>query len=187
MTLANKITISRILLIPVFLIVLMLPINRADMIAALIFIIASATDGLDGYFARSRGEVTTLGKFLDPLADKLLVSTALIALVGMGRLDAWIVVLIIAREFAVTGLRTLAVKEGVVIAASKLGKIKTVTQIIAVCLLLLQYDPLLTAWLTAGFWHIFAIIMTYIALFFTLYSGYDYFKGCRSFLNGKAE
>ena len=105
----------------------------------------------------------------------------------MGRLDAWIVVLIIAREFAVTGLRTLAVKEGVVIAASKLGKIKTVTQIIAVCLLLLQYDPLLTAWLTAGFWHIFAIIMTYIALFFTLYSGYDYFKGCRSFLNGKAE
>ena len=138
MNLPNKITISRILLIPIFMIVLYLPIPYREIIALAIFVIAAATDGIDGHIARSRNLVTNFGKFLDPLADKLLVTAALVALVGMQRIPSWIVTVIIAREFAVTGIRLLAVGEGRVIAASMLGKIKTVTQIISIGLLLLD-------------------------------------------------
>ena len=138
MNLPNKITISRILLIPIFMIVLYLPIPYREIIALAIFVIAAATDGIDGHIARSRNLVTNFGKFLDPLADKLLVTAALVALVGMQRIPSWIVTVIIAREFAVTGIRLLAVGEGRVIAASMLGKIKTVTQIIAISLLFLD-------------------------------------------------
>lgn len=98
MNLANKITLLRVLLIPIFMIVLFSDFNNSNYIAALIFTIASATDGLDGYIARSRNQVTTLGKFIDPLADKLLVSTALISMVQLGKVPAWIVVIIIARN-----------------------------------------------------------------------------------------
>ena len=132
MNLPNKITISRILLIPVFMIVLYLPLEHREIIALLIFLLASATDGIDGHIARSRNLVTNFGKFLDPLADKLLVAAALIALVGEGKIPSWIVTVIIAREFAITGIRLLAVGEGRVIAASMWGKVKTVTQIIAI-------------------------------------------------------
>ena len=138
MNLPNKITVSRILLIPIFMIVLYLPIQYSEIIALIIFLVAAATDGIDGHIARSRNLVTNFGKFLDPLADKLLVAAALIALVGMQRIPSWIVTVIIAREFAVTGIRLLAVGEGRVIAASMLGKIKTVTQIISIALLLLD-------------------------------------------------
>ncbi len=192
MNLPNKITISRICMIPVFMII-MLPsidwgtwiINDVELpishfVGAIIFIIASTTDWVDGYYARKHNLVTTLGKFLDPLADKLLVSAALIILVGYELAPAWIVILIISREFAVTGLRLVLAGEGEVVAANQLGKIKTWTQIIAISALLLHNIPF--AWI-----HIpFADIALYVALFFTIWSGWDYFaKNKHAFLNSK--
>ena len=138
MNLPNKITVLRILLVPVFMIVFYLPFNNMNLVACLIFIIAAITDTLDGHIARSRNLVTNFGKFLDPLADKLLVAAALIALVGKDMIPSWFVTVIIAREFMVTGIRLLANGEGRVIAASIWGKIKTVTQVIAISLLLID-------------------------------------------------
>ena len=138
-------------------------------VGALIFIIASATDWVDGYYARKYNLVTNLGKFLDPLADKLLVSAALILLIELGLAPAWIVIAIISREFAVTGLRLILAGEGEVVAANQLGKIKTWTQIVAVSALLLHN----TIFTLMGI--PFDVIMLYIALFFTLWSGWDYF------------
>lgn len=181
MNIPNKITISRIFLIPIFIIILSVPFNWGEwsightnlpvshFVAALIFIIASGTDWLDGYYARKYNLVTNLGKFLDPLADKLLVSAALILLVEMGLAPAWIVIIIISREFAVTGLRLVAAGEGIVLAASNMGKLKTVTQILAIILLLLHNFP----FSYVGF--PFATIVLYIAMVITAISGYDYF------------
>jgi len=138
MNLPNKITVLRILLVPIFMIVFYLPFNNMNLVACLIFIIAAITDSLDGHIARSRNLVTNFGKFLDPLADKLLVAAALIALVGKDMIPSWFVTVIIAREFMVTGIRLLANGEGRVIAASIWGKIKTVTQVIAISLLLID-------------------------------------------------
>ena len=181
MNIPNKITVSRILLIPIFVIVMMFDFNWGTMelfgaelqvnifVGALIFIVASATDWVDGYYARKYNLVTNLGKFLDPLADKLLVSAAFILLVEMGLADAWIVILIISREFAVTGLRLILAGQGEVVAANQLGKIKTWTQIVAICALMLNN----TIFTLIGI--PFDIIMLYVALFFTLWSGWDYF------------
>lgn len=168
MNLANKITLLRVFMIPIFMIVLFSDFNNSSYIAALIFAIASATDGLDGYIARSRGQVTTFGKFIDPLADKLLVSTALISMVQLGKVPAWIVVIIIAREFTITGFRIIAASEGITIAASSLGKIKTITQLIAVISLLIDNFPFRLINFP------FDIIMLYTSLFFTVLSGVDY-------------
>lgn len=168
MNLANRITLIRVLLIPIFMIILFSDIPNSYYIAALIFAIASATDALDGYIARSRNQITTFGKFVDPLADKLLVSAALISLVGLGRIPAWIVVVIIGREFTITGFRTIAVSENITIAASSLGKIKTITQLIAIIFLLLKNYP----FSLIGF--PFDMIMLYISLIFTIVSGIDY-------------
>ena len=181
MNIPNKITISRIFLIPIFIIILSVPFNWGEwsightnlpvshFVAALIFIIASGTDWLDGYYARKYNLFTNLCKFLDPLADKLLVSAALILLVEMGLAPAWIVIIIISREFAVTGLRLVAAGEGIVLAASNMGKLKTVTQILAIILLLLHNFP----FSYVGF--PFATIVLYIAMVITAISGYDYF------------
>lgn len=168
MNLANKITLLRVLMIPIFMIVLFSNFNNSNYIAALIFAIASATDGLDGYIARSRNQITTFGKFIDPLADKLLVSTALISMVQLGKVPAWVVVLIIAREFTITGFRIIAASEGITIAASALGKIKTITQLIAIISLLINNFPFKFIEFP------FDIIMLYISLFFTILSGIDY-------------
>lgn len=193
MNLPNKITISRILLVPIFMIVLFLPIPYASLIAALIFVIAAATDGIDGHIARSTNQVTNFGKFLDPLADKLLVTSALIALVGQLKLPSWVAIIIIAREFIVTGLRLIAVNEGKVIAAGMSGKIKTVTQIIATVLLLLDPTVLnvsdafminktfdlinvFAAQPLIAIIGILANVMVYIATFFTIYSCVVYIK-----------
>lgn len=149
-------------------IVLFSNFNNSNYVAALIFTIAAATDGLDGYIARSRNQITTFGKFIDPLADKLLVSSALISMVQLAKVPAWIVVIIIAREFTITGFRIIAASEGITIAASSLGKIKTATQLIAIILLLIDNYPFKLAGIALD------KIMLYIALFFTVVSGIDY-------------
>lgn len=186
MNLPNRLTIIRIFLIPIFLLILTLNVKYGDYIAALIFILAASTDGLDGYIARKMRLVTTLGKLMDPLADKLLVSAALIALVDLQRLPAWVAVIIIGREFAVTGLRSLVASEGTILAAGKLGKIKTVTQIIAISFLFLQDLPSLIAINLLGLstlptfipwiWNFLAQSSLWVAVFFTLWSGIDYFN-----------
>lgn len=181
MNLPNKITLSRICLIPVFIIILSIPLDLGawnigptdlpitHFIAALIFIIASTTDWLDGYIARKYQLITNMGKFLDPLADKLLVSAAFILIVELGLAPAWVVILIISREFAVTGLRLVAAGEGIVLAASKMGKLKTVSQILAIILLLLHNFPFSYIGLPID------IILLYIALILTVWSGVEYF------------
>ncbi|MGD6793790.1 CDP-diacylglycerol--glycerol-3-phosphate 3-phosphatidyltransferase [Metabacillus indicus] len=181
MNLPNKITVSRILLIPVFMVIMLAPFDWGTLYAgetsipvthlagAILFIIASTTDWIDGYYARKLNMVTNLGKFLDPLADKLLVSAALIILVELGLAPSWIVIIIISREFAVTGLRLVLAGEGEVVAANMLGKIKTWAQIIAISALLLHNIPF--SYLSFPF----ADIALWVALFFTVYSGWDYF------------
>lgn len=141
----------------------------SDIIAALIFIIAAVTDGLDGYIARSRKMITDFGKFLDPLADKLLVSAVLISLVELDRLGAWVAIIIISREFAVTGLRLVAAANGTVIAASKLAKWKTTLQIIAIVALILNNFPFSTLDIRFDQWMVWAMVVI------TVWSGVDYF------------
>lgn len=181
MNLPNKITLTRIFLVPLIMLFLLIKFNfgeiniagevltYSEILATIIFIIAASTDGLDGYIARKWRLITNLGKFLDPLADKLLVTAALISLVEMQRLGAWIAIIIISREFAVTGLRLIAAADGNVIAASKLGKLKTVTQIVAIVLLMLNNFPFSFIDLPVSQW------MIWLAVFITIISGVDYF------------
>ncbi|RRR49958.1 CDP-diacylglycerol--glycerol-3-phosphate 3-phosphatidyltransferase [Streptococcus suis] len=166
----NALTIGRILVIPIFILLLTVWNSTiSHFLAALIFALASITDYLDGYLARKWQVVTNFGKFADPMADKILVMTAFIMLVELGFAPAWVVAIIICRELAVTGLRLLLVENGgTVLAAAMPGKIKTFSQMFSVIFLLLH-------------WNVVGQITLYIALFFTLYSGYDYFKGA-SFL-----
>ncbi len=177
MNLANKLTVLRIMLVPIFLICAILDTTTTNIIALSIFIIASATDKLDGYIARSRNQITNFGKFMDPLADKLLVTCALILLVEKGIVAAWVVVVIIAREFIVSGLRTLAASQGVVIAASNWGKLKTVIQMIAIImgLLSLVYNP--------GWLNITTQVTIYLAAVVTIGSGVDYFIKGKDIIN----
>ena len=168
MNLANKLTLGRIFLVPIFMFFLLVKIPYGEYIAAGIFILAALTDSLDGYIARSRNQITKFGKFMDPLADKLLVSAALISLVEMDKLSAWVVVVIIAREFAITGLRVLAASEGITIAANWWGKIKTITQIVAIVSLLLNNYPFSLINFT------FDRISVALAVIFTIISGIDY-------------
>jgi CDP-diacylglycerol--glycerol-3-phosphate 3-phosphatidyltransferase len=150
-------------------------------LAAFVFVIAASTDGLDGYIARKNKTVTNVGKFLDPLADKLLVSAALITLVWIRQIGPVVAFIIISREFAVTGLRVIAIGEGKVIAASKFGKIKTISQIVAITALTVEagmekgYSLLhyLLGFLPVSF---IAMASLIFAIFMTLYSGYDYFQ-----------
>lgn len=186
MNLANRITLARIFLVPVVMFFLLVRYNIGtftigtltmtynELIAALVFILAASTDGLDGYIARKRKIVTNLGKFLDPLADKLLISAALISLVEMQRLEAWIAIVIISREFAVTGLRLVAAAEGQVIAASALGKLKTWVQIVAITAVMIRNFPF------AFFGIPFDEVAIWAMVIITLYSGYDYFAKNRN-------
>lgn len=186
MNLANRITLARIFLVPVVMFFLLVRYNIGtfsigsltmtynELIAALVFILAASTDGLDGYIARKKKIVTNLGKFLDPLADKLLISAALISLVEMQRLEAWIAIVIISREFAVTGLRLVAAAEGQVIAASALGKLKTWVQIVAITAVMINNFPF-------EFFGIpFDEVATWAMVIITIYSGYDYFAKNRN-------
>lgn len=181
MNLPNKITIARICMIPLFMVFLLVEvplgevslfdvtISNSILVATAIFILAAATDWLDGYYARKLNLITSFGKFLDPLADKLLVAAALIGLVELQLVPAWITIVIISREFAVTGIRLVAAAEGDVIAASNLGKWKTLTQMVAIIATLLHNIPFSALSLP------FADIMLYIAAFLTIWSGIDYF------------
>ncbi|EJT5938300.1 TPA: CDP-diacylglycerol--glycerol-3-phosphate 3-phosphatidyltransferase [Clostridium perfringens] len=193
MNLANKLTLIRIILVPIFLVFIAYQdLPYGSVIATLIFIIASVTDQLDGYIARSRNQVTNFGKFMDPLADKLLVTAALISLVELQLVPAWAAIVIIAREFAVSGLRTIAASEGLVIAASWWGKIKTVIQIIAIVLLLLQVNIINSPGIKelvsgSNFLRNFFIyvpdIFLYLAVAITIISGVDYFRKNKNVIN----
>lgn len=161
----NKLTLLRIIMVPVFVLFMYLNFEYARIIATILFCIASFTDFLDGYLARKYHLVTNFGKFADPLADKILVCSAMILLVQTGEIPAWGVIIIISREFAVTGFRIIAASENITIAASSLGKVKTVSQLIAIIFLLSQLNILLLP----------GKILFYIAVIFTIISGADYF------------
>ena len=160
MNIPNMLTLLRIIMIPIFYIIFFSDITNNSLFAALIFIIASLTDWLDGFLARKWKVVTNFGKIMDPLADKLLVMTALVCLLTSFRIPAWAVIVILSREMAITGLRIIAASEGVIVAADKLGKFKTVFQMFAIVLLLLN--------------NFIGIYMLYIAILFTVLSGIDY-------------
>lgn len=201
MNLANRITLARMVLIPVFLVVLLgefpagVDVPRwwlvsQPWIAALIFIALAASDAVDGYVARSRNQVTTFGKFIDPLADKLLVMAALVALVDLEKLPSWIALVIIARELVVSGLRMVAVAEGRVIAASSFGKVKTVLQIAAIVGFLLKDSTLLANLLGVGGQRLFvgaAWLVMAAAVVMTVASMVDYFYHARDILTGPWE
>ena len=168
LNLPNALTLLRILAVPVVVVALLGETPNGDALAAGVFALAALTDGLDGYFARSRDAVTTFGKLMDPLADKLLITAALVSLVSLNRLQAWVAMVIIAREIAVTGLRAIAAERGVVISASWMGKLKTVLQIAAI-FALIAANPAPT-WVN---------VLVYVAVAATVISGADYFLGIR--------
>jgi CDP-diacylglycerol--glycerol-3-phosphate 3-phosphatidyltransferase len=172
----NAVTIARILLIPVFLVVLFSEIPHGDVWAVAVFALAAGTDKLDGYLARRRNSVTAAGMFLDPLADKLLISSALIALVSLNRVQAWVAMVIIGREFAVSGLRLVGIAQGVNIPASHMGKLKTASQTIAVLFLLVWYTKM-------PHYDLVENILIYTAVALTLASGIEYFINARTLLD----
>lgn len=176
--LPNVLTLFRIAVIPPLVIVLLSPSKAAGQIATLIFAIASITDWLDGYLARRLEIVTILGKFLDPIADKLMVMAALIMIIPFGRVPAWMVLVILGREIIITGLRGIASQDGIVIAASRLGKYKTIFQIVAILGLLLHYDyywffGVRNPYLLVNM-HNVGIFFLWIAFIITIWSGVDY-------------
>jgi len=171
--LPNTLTAFRLTCIPLVIVCLYFPGRWGSFIAALFFSMAFITDILDGFFARRYDSITVLGKFLDPLADKILVSVTMIMLIPSGRIPIWVVILIIAREMAVTGLRSIAIGEGVVIQASALGKYKTIFQATSLIGLCLHYE-----YLNIDF-HATAMVFLWVALILTLWSGWDYFRQFR--------
>jgi len=171
--LPNMLTAFRLACIPLVLICLSFDGKLAGCLAALFFTLAAVTDILDGFFARKYESVTVLGKFLDPFADKILVSTTMIMLLPLGRIPVWIVIIIIAREMAMTGLRGIAVNEGIVIQASALGKYKTIFQSVALGGLCLHYTIIYVNW------HVVGMVFLWGALVLTLWSGWEYFRRFR--------
>ncbi|MDR1952876.1 MAG: CDP-diacylglycerol--glycerol-3-phosphate 3-phosphatidyltransferase [Clostridiales Family XIII bacterium] len=165
MNLPNMLTLFRIALIPVFIVLLFMGYSY---VAAGIFILAAATDALDGHIARKKNLITNFGKLMDPLADKLLVVSALVCLTALGEIAAWMVIVILAREFTITGLRSVAASEGIVVAAGMSGKLKTVFQMVAIAAILLRNWP----FAYVGF--PFDRIMLWIAVGLTIYSGVEY-------------
>jgi CDP-diacylglycerol--glycerol-3-phosphate 3-phosphatidyltransferase len=175
LNLPNVLTVFRMLLVPVLVAALLSEGPWGDLLAAIVFAVASFTDALDGWMARRRKSESNFGKLMDPLADKLLVTSALVSLVSLDRLSAWVAMVIIARELAVTGLRQLAMEQGHVVAASYWGKVKTVAQVAMVmCLIAVDDSPL---WLDG---------IVYVTVAITVLSGADYFFGLRRLLRSGA-
>jgi CDP-diacylglycerol--glycerol-3-phosphate 3-phosphatidyltransferase len=166
--LPNLLTVMRIMLVPALVVALLGNTPGGDVLAAVVFALASLTDFIDGYLARARAEITTFGKLMDPLADKLLIVAALISLVSLHRLAAWVAMVIITRELAVTVLRLAATQAGVVMAASMFGKVKTCLQIAAILAVIAVHGQ--SVWVTA---------LLYLAVAVTVLSGLDYFFGLR--------
>jgi len=173
--LPNLLTVLRIMLVPVLVVALLGNTPAGDVLAAMVFALASLTDFVDGYLARARHSVTTFGKLMDPLADKLLITAALIALVSLHRLQAWVAMVIIAREFAVTGLRLIAAAQNVVISASPWGKVKTTMQVAAIIALILDDPP-----------HTATTVLVACAVAATIWSGIEYFISSRDVLRAPA-
>lgn len=195
MNLANKLTIFRVILVPIMVIIPLLGIQGeflgipiSFIIVDLIFIIASLTDKLDGYIARTRNQITTFGKFLDPLADKILVLSALVMLVEFGKIPAWIPIIVLAREFMVSGYRLMAVeKDGKVIAASIWGKLKTVTQMLAIILAFIDLNAFGDCFAgTLQGWplvlNIIVTLMMIVQVIATIFSGVSYMKNFKELL-----
>lgn len=177
MTTANKITLARVALVPIFMIFLLMESAVTEIVALIIFVVASATDGIDGYIARKYNQITDFGKFIDPLADKLLVTAAIIIFVERGQMWSWAAMIIITREFAVTALRLVAANSGTVIAAAMAGKIKTVVSIVAICIMM---TPLRFVELGPIFVNdLMVILMTAV----TVWSGIEYFYKNRKVLS----
>jgi CDP-diacylglycerol---glycerol-3-phosphate 3-phosphatidyltransferase len=175
LNLPNFLTVLRIMLVPVLVVALLGNTPSGDVLAAVVFVLASLTDFVDGYLARSRGSVTTFGKLMDPLADKLLIVAALLALVSLNRLPAWVAMVIIARELAVTVLRMGATQAGVVMEASMFGKVKTCLQIATIlAVIAVQGQPL---WVS---------LLIYITVVVTVLSGLDYCFGLRRRMQSQA-
>ncbi len=163
--LPNSLTLFRIFLVP-FLVVVLLT-KYSNRLGLAIFLVAAITDFFDGYFARRMKKITRLGALLDPIADKLLISAAFISLVELGMAKAWMIVIIIGREFAVSGLRAIAAQQGVTIAASPLGKTKTISQVVAISLLIISYE--------LGEFRFISELSLWVVVLFSLVSGVDYF------------
>jgi CDP-diacylglycerol--glycerol-3-phosphate 3-phosphatidyltransferase len=167
LSLPNKITLARIFIVPLIVVFLIRPSGWSNTIAGALFILASLTDWLDGHIARTRNQVTDLGKMLDPIADKILVAAGLIPLVALGRVPVWMAVVLLGREFAVTGLRFISLSEGLTISASRLGKYKTILQVVAISMLILHFKVL--------HFHIIGMLVLWIALFASVISAVEYF------------
>ena len=174
MTTATKLTMLRIILIPVFLLILYWGFPGANWVALAVFILASVTDTLDGYVARKYNQVSNMGKFLDPLADKVLVAAAMCWFVGAGQMWAWVLAAVLLREFAVSGLRLVAVEQGNVIAAAWSGKVKTAATMVCICIMLVFN----VRWLN--------ILCQLVILVTTVYSGIEYFMKNKAVFGGKS-
>lgn len=172
MNTANKLTMLRVIMIPVFLLALYIDFPFNNIVALIIFILASVTDFIDGYIARNFDQITDFGKFMDPLADKLLVISAMLWFVKVGQMEAWVVLVVLAREFAVSGLRMVAAPKGVVIAAGWSGKIKTAATMVCVCIMLVPIPAILNTLCVA------------VILITTVVSGIEYFVKNRSVFSG---
>lgn len=172
MNTANKLTMLRVIMIPVFLLALYLDFPFNNIIALVIFILASVTDFVDGYIARNFDQITDFGKFMDPLADKLLVISAMLWFVKVGQMEAWVVLVVLAREFAVSGLRMVAAPKGLVIAAAWSGKIKTAATMVCICIMLVPIPEILNTLCVA------------VILITTVVSGIEYFVKNRSVFSG---
>lgn len=179
MNLANKLTLFRVVLIPFFVTFMLTDFTEYNyVIALIIFIIATITDKLDGTIARRCNMSTVFGEFMDPIADKLLVSSALICLCDIGKLPSWVVITIIAREFIISGIRLISAQQGVAIAASWWGKIKTIAQMAMIIIMLVDMSVSFMSF------EILGIIMMYVSLFLTVVSAIDYIYKNRSLLKG---
>ena len=173
MNLPNLVTLSRIVLVPIFTYACLAYPAGLNIPAAFIFLLASLTDLLDGHLARSRKEITRFGQLIDPIADKLLITAALLALIELGVVNTWAALIVLSREFAVSGLRMLASAEGKVIAASNWGKLKTITQIVAIMGFLLGIS--------------WAPVLMWVAVIMTILSGVDYFRNAQDVLKSSME
>jgi CDP-diacylglycerol--glycerol-3-phosphate 3-phosphatidyltransferase len=181
--LPNSISLFRVLMVPVLMVFLLVDIPAGDVVALAVFVLAAGSDSLDGYLARRRHQTTVMGAFLDPLADKLLVMAALVSLVGLGELSAWVAMVVIARELAISGLRMIAAMQSVVISASRWGKTKTASQMLAIAALIVEPRWLKPEWTLGGQSVSWYLVMLMLVL--TVVSGLDYFVRARQKLRGR--